>query len=286
MSVGLQRVKKRIGTARQIRQVTSAMRQVARARLVHDRRAMESSNRYTRRLVQLLQDLSHVAGEWDHPLLRPQPPGPVALIVFGSDRGLCGGYNAALMQRVATFIEAFPGRPVRLLVVGKVPYRRALRLDLDVAHHWEQPRRQDRADLIDTLTSLSVEGFLGQAHSEVHVLYSRFASGLLQVPTVEVVLPVPLAADGRDTFNAAIFEPDAESILYRLLPEYVRQLIDHAFLNGLASENAARQIAMSRATDNANEMLDDLMASYRRLRQATITTEMLELLGGAPEGGR
>ena len=259
------------------------MRQVARARLVHDRRAMENSNRYTARLVQLLHDLSHVAGELDHPLLRPQPRGPVALVLFGSDRGLCGGYNAALMHRVVAFIEARE-QPVRLLIVGKVPYRRALRLELDVAHYWEQPPRQARAGVIDALTDLTVEGYLGQRYSEIFVLYSRFDSGLSQVPALDPVLPVPFAADGGEGLRAAIFEPDAEAIVYQLLPEYVRQVIDHAFLNGLASENAARQVAMTRAMDNARDMLDDLMASHRRLRQDTITTEMLELLGGSAEG--
>jgi len=204
----------------------------------------------------------------------------MALIVFGADRGLCGGFNAALMTAVSTFVAAQPGRRVDLFAVGKIVARRARRQGFTVAESFSQPGRNEHAPLIDRLTGMVTEAFTGGRYDEVHVLYARFASGLAQEPVTERVLPAAL--DGGTGLRAAatIFEPDAAALLRRLILEFVRQIIDHAYLNSVACENAARQVAMNRASENAGEMLRSLLGSYRRLRQETITSEMLDIIGG------
>jgi len=281
VSVELQRVKRRIGTTRQIQKVTGAMQRVASARLVNDRRNMEASGRYTLRLRQLMEELFCEVPDLDHPLLRPGGgAGPVALIVFGAERGLCGGFNAALMTAVSSFVAAQSGRRVELLAVGKIVARRGRRQGFTVAEAFPQPGRNEEAPLIDRLTELVTGAFTrGDVH-EVHVLYARFVSGLTQEPVTERVLPVPLDRGAEAQVSAAIFEPDAASLLRRLIRAFVRQIVDHAYLNSVACENAARQVAMNRATENAGEMLRSLMGSYRRLRQETITSEMLDIIGG------
>jgi F-type H+-transporting ATPase subunit gamma len=279
--VELQRVKKRIATTGQIRQVTSAMQRVASARLLNDRSAMDASRRYTERLRALMADLFDAAPWTEHPLLLPgRPDRPVVLVVFGAERGLCGGFNTNLANRMAAFAAEAAPRPVRIVAVGKVAARRARRAGLEIVEALPQPPRRRHAETIDRVTDRVTSLFLDGRASEVHVLYSRFVSGLVQQPVTERVLPAAFGDGRRGGLRAAIFEPDAEGILNRLIPEFVRQLMDHGFLHSVASENAARQVAMSRATENAAQMLGNLMGDYRRLRQESITTEMLEIMGG------
>jgi len=284
MSVELREVRKRIGVTRQIRKMTGAMQRVASVRLVNDRRAVENSRRYAERLTGLVRELTAVAADVGHPLLALKPPGPVMVIVFGSERGLCGGFNAGLMNKALAFVRSDPARPARFTVIGKATHRKARRMGLDVGGYLPPAPQPARASLIDEITERITDAFLKGETSEVYVLYSRFVSGLRQTLTVERILPVSLTPADGAPWNAALFEPGAEQILLRLLPESVRQSIAQAFLNSAASESAARQMAMGRATENAGEMLEDLMASHRRLRQQRVTTQILELMGREASG--
>jgi F-type H+-transporting ATPase subunit gamma len=284
MSVELQKVKRRIGVTRQIGKVTSAMEKVASARLANDRKAMENSARYTARLTALLDDLSSVVGDVDHPLLKERKAGARLVIVFGSERGLCGGFNSSLVDEVTAFMARPSVQPAGFISVGKVINRRLRRSGLDVIRHFPQPLRRNRAEVLDELTQIVLNRFLTGACAEVHVVYAKFVSGLRQVAGAWRILPAPFLPGAKPGGDATIFEPQARDILYRLLPEFVRQMIDFAFLSSVASENAARQMAMSRATDNAEEMLEDLVGQYRRVRQETITTEMLQLISGRAMG--
>ena len=280
MSVELQRVKKRIGVTWEIRQVTSAMKRVASARLANDRKAMESSQRYTDRLTELLADICSAAGEVDHPLLTEQKTGSALVIVFGSERGLCGGFNSSLVDEVALFMTRPSIQRASFVPVGKVINRRIRRIGLDVIRHFAQPSRRNRTETLDEITNLAVNSFLAGECGEVHVVYSKFVSGIRQVAGAWRILPAPFLPGLGGKADATIFEPNAEELLGRLLPEFVRQMIDFAFLSSVASENAARQVAMNRATNNAGEMLDNLLGQYRRVRQENITTQMLESISG------
>ena len=281
MSVELRDVKRRISSTRRIRQMTSAMQKVSSARLAHDRRSMEHSRHYTERIVQLLRVLCFATGDADHPFLSRRHTGRGTLVlVFGSDRGLCGGYNRALIDAFDRFRRArTETTPVTAVTVGRIPARRLNRLGVRVERTVPQPTRAARAETLDRLAADVMEGYDHRRYADVHVLYTRFATALHQVPVTERVLSVTCESAKPGPFRAALFEPAAGVILERLLPEYVRQLIDHAFLNALASEDAARQQAMARASENAGELLRDLSRRYSRLRQETITTEMLEIAG-------
>lgn len=283
MSLELQQVRRRISTARQVRQVTSALQKVSTARLANDRRAMERSRQYTRRLYQVMREVALEAPDADCPLAMPSTGPMTALIVFGSDRGLCGGYNRVLTDAMHDFLTRSAGGRVRLVIVGRVIARRVRRLSLEVFRFFPQPSRSARAEAIASIASIATESFLKDRCSEVRLLYMRFISGLRQTPVFEQVLPVELKSE-RGAPPISAFEPEPRAILAGLLPQCVRQSVDHAFLNSVASENAARQAAMSRASENASSLLSDLMMSYRRLRQQSITGEMLELMGGGSTG--
>jgi F-type H+-transporting ATPase subunit gamma len=283
MSVELQQVKQRIRSTRQIRQVTGAMQRVASARLATDRRHMEQSRRYARSLAGLMTALAREAPYVDHPFLQPGRGNRVLLLVCGADRGLCGGYNTTLAEAVENFAARTRPRETDLVVMGRIAARRARRAGLAVREAVDQPARLHRKETIHKLAARARTAFLEGEAAEVHVLYSRFITGLRQVPVSELLLPAaqvePAQADTM-ALSAAAFEPSAEAILGRLLAEYLEQMLDHAYLNSVASENASRQSSMSRATENAAEILSELNMTFSRLRQESITSEILEVVGG------
>jgi F-type H+-transporting ATPase subunit gamma len=281
MSIELQQVKQRIGSTRQIQKVTSAMQRVAAARLVNDRRTMESSHLYTERLKALLRDACFAAPDTEHYLLQPHTKRHDAtLVVFGSDRGLCGGFNTALVDAVGTFIDAHAEGGVNIIAVGKVVSRRFRRLGLAVERALAQPSRARRKQTIETIAALVRASFTEGRIRAAHLVYVRFVSGIRQEAVIEPFLPIACEHAVPGLLRNAAFEPAPADVMDRLLEELVEQMIDHAFLNSLAAENASRQMAMSRASDNAGEILHDLMGQFRRLRQESITTEMIELAGG------
>jgi F-type H+-transporting ATPase subunit gamma len=281
MSTQLKEVRRRIGNTLQIRRVTGTLQRVAAARLPGDQEAIARSNQYTQRLRLLVRDLFAEAPGTDHPFLRGGPEGSaLGVVVFGSERGLCGGFNYGLVGALEDFVADQAGRRVRLWTVGKIIGRRVGRLALDLDTALDQPLRNRRAETIDRVADALAEDFSAGKLGEVHVLYSRSLSPVRQEPVLEKVLPLerPETSGGQPT--PRLFEPAPGQILQSLLPEYFRQVLDHAFLESLEAEDAARQSAMSRATDNAGRIAEDLRRQYSRLRQESITTEMIELAGG------
>jgi F-type H+-transporting ATPase subunit gamma len=263
------------------------MQRVAGARLIHDRAAMEHGNLYTQRLTTVLRDVAAAVPDMDHPLLTPRRKVKRrCVIAFSSDRGLCGAFNITLMQELQRIAGDWRQEDTDLVVVGKVLARRATRRGWHLERQLAQPSRRMRGPVLDELAGWATQSFLARRYDELHVLFSRFLTGLTQEAVLRQILPVSFPGGPVGGMVPAGFEPGAEEIMTKLLPEYVRQVIDNGFLNSLASENASRQIAMTRASENATDILRELKLSYSRLRQESITTEMLELIGGRPTGRR
>ena len=276
----LRDLKRRIASTQQIHQVTSALQRVAAARLSRDRRAILNAQRYTRKIIQLTWRVCALVSDGAHPLMvRRTPVKRLALLVFGADRGLCGSFNTDLMAELSRFVTRHASTDVRLIVMGTVVERRACRRGLTVDRVYPQPASGERVAVIEEITNSVIRDFLDGTYDEVHVLYSRFAPALQQVPLVEQLLPTLFGS--RDTaLDHVEFEPSPDDVLSKLLPEFVHQSIDHAFLNSIGAENAARQTAMSRAARNAGDMIGELTRQHSHMRQESITTEMLELAGG------
>jgi len=281
MPKGLTEIRQRISATRQMSKVASALRMVASARLAEGRDLMESSTRYADRLGDVLCELCYAIRWFEHPLLAEGRHGSTAVIVFGSERGLCGGFNRLLMEKLEDFVGA-RGDDVRLTVMGRILARRAARAGMNIDRLLEQPREPAAvAEAVRGIMSEAVDAFAGGEWREVYVLYSRFISGSLQVPTLERVLPVSFGTrEPSGKWLASGFEPDIHTIVERLLPEFVYMQLYTAFVNSSGSENAARQSSMGRASDNAEELLSEQLMSYRRLRQESITTQIIEIATG------
>ncbi len=276
MGQALSEVKRRIATTQQLRKVTSTLQKVASARLASSRRQIEQADPYFAKLCDILAKAYHaLPPDADlHPLMTRRTGPSIALIVCGADRGLCGTFNTVLMNETARFREQHADRDVQLFLRGKVVYRRAMRRE------WSGIRAvQD----VDDVISRMMEAFLDGPVAEVHVLYWKHLGGMRQETRLEQVLPTPFTAriaGDQGSFGADMIEPSPQVVIDRLLPEYVRRSVHNAYYNSMAAENAARQASMARATENAGELVGTLSRQYSRLRQESITTEMLELSAG------
>jgi len=287
---GMTELKRRIASARQMRKVASAMQQVASARLSRLRRDAENASAHTQRLRDLLAALGESVSGIDHPLLEPGRGAVQYALVFGSDRGLCGGFNRVLMDAVARFKDSVPDREVALLVVGKLVARRVAKRGMRVEASFEQPRDPGGLDgLLHQLAGLATDAFIQDRAAEVHVIHANFSTGQRGQPVVRRVLPVPFGEGGKEAhpspdLRVAVFEPDANAVVSRLLKESVFLTLRDAFLNSCAAENAARQESMGGAADNADKLLTEMMMTYRRLRQESITTQIIEVAGALRYG--
>jgi F-type H+-transporting ATPase subunit gamma len=276
-------LKGRIKSVENTRKITRTMEMVATSKMKRASDRMLAARPYAELLRSVIGDLYAPDLAEEFPLLRqPKREQRAGVLLITSNRGLAGAFNANLIKEarnLATKLEA-AGAAVDLHVVGRkgIGYFRYVgralttqRTDLG-----DRPTADDAASLVDGMMNAFVAGEL----DAVYVVRSRFASALSTPPTVDRVLPVEPPAGGRVTRDWLLY-PSAQAILTELLPAYVRNAIYRALVETTASEQAARRTAMKNATDNASEMLTVLRRNYNRARQAQITQEIAEIVGGA-----
>lgn len=275
----LKAIRRRISSVRNIQQITNAMRMVSAARL---RRAQESAvaaRPYAEKLEAVLHNLATQNQTAGHPLLTSREEKKIDLMVFTSDRGLCGSFNSALIRAAEAFIRGHRAQQVTLSFVG--------RRGFDYFRRRRAPMAEEHTNLGGKYTSAlahdigvrMTERFTQGESDGFYILYARFRSALVQVPTIDQVLPiVPTEQDAGQTPLDYLYEPTAEGLLSSLLSRYVDMLLYRAMLESVASEHGARMTAMENATNNAVEMIETLTLDMNRARQASITRELLEIV--------
>jgi F-type H+-transporting ATPase subunit gamma len=279
----LKSIRKRIGSVKSTQQITKAMKMVAAAKLRRAQEAAQAARPYAEKLGELLRTVAARAGDIPHPLLaQRETVQTIDVIVVTSDRGLCGGYNSNLIRTAEKLIARHPGITVRLTAVGNKAYSHFRKRPVGVAEeHAHMAGGPDHA-LAAQIAARVSRDFADGTTDAVYLVYSHFRSALSQVPTVQQVLPVErLVAEDDVAQVDYIYEPDAATLLDRLLRQYITTVIDHAFLEAIASEHGARMTAMENATANASEMINRLTLAMNRARQAAITTELMEIVSGA-----
>ena len=273
-------LKRRIRSIKNTMQVTKAMKMVSSARL---RRAQERilaarpSAIATRRV---LSSLAARANPELHALLVQRPIRRVEVVLVTSDRGLCGSFNANLIKAGAQFILERPHGEVSVMTIGRRGRDAVRRRKLTISGEWMDVFRNLEFATARTIADDLVARYVGEEIDGVFIAYNEFKSIVSQKPVIEQVLPIPredLGAAGEDY----IYEPDAASLLETILPAYVRIEIWRALLESVAAEHAARMTAMDSATKNAKELTDALTLHMNRVRQASITTEIIEVVSGA-----
>jgi F-type H+-transporting ATPase subunit gamma len=262
------------------------MEMVAAAKLTRARSDVESARPYGDAMNSMLGQLARASGAVTHPLFEQRDSGPHILVVFSSDRGLCGAYNSNVTRQARRFIEDHRDEGVRLVFVGRKSWDYFRRRDFDIVRLYRDIGTGIDGELARQVTDDLVDLFLSEEVRTVQLLFTRFVSTVTRSTVVEKLLNIepPVTADERspdDTQLDYIFEPSPERIFKELLPRYALTRVVSAFLEAFASEHSSRMVAMSSATTNAEEMIDSLVLYRNRLRQAIITREIAELVGGA-----
>jgi len=258
------------------------MEMIATSRM---RRAQErglAGRPYAEKIYQVIADLAALpeAGEALHPLLQRRAVTKIAIVHITPDRGLCGGLHAVLNRRTASFILE-QSIPVTLIVVGRKGLEFMGRYGRDIRA--EFTRLGDRPSLLDTLpiSRIIIDDYSNGIIDLVYLVYAQFISTMVQRPILQQILPVEPAAIPRAQNVDYIYEPGPALVLGELLPRFVEMEVYHAILESIASEQSARMVAMRNATDNANELIQDLTLMYNKARQESITKELLDITGGA-----
>jgi len=282
--IGLKALRRRIGSIKSTQQITRAMKMVAAARLRRAQERIIEARPYADKMREVLQSLSLRTDPTAHPLLVRRELKRVELVVITTDRGLCGSFNQNIFRRVERFIQENRARyaEISLTIMGRkgLDYfrRRQVPITRDYVGRFQETDYQAAA----TMGKDVVAAYTDEAVDGVFLVYNEFRSPLVQRVMVKELLPIePLEAESDHPAVEYIYEPSAQDILSDLLPRYVEIQIYRALLESLAGEHGARMTAMGSATENAEEMIEKLTLVYNKARQSAITTEMLEIVGGA-----
>lgn len=274
-------IRRRIGSVKNIKQITRAMQFVAASKLKRAQDATLQARPYQEKLEEVLADVASVLSDEEHPLLARPEGGTRLLVLFTTDRGLAGSLNTNTVRHAARVISESSG-DLRVVTVGRKGNLAMRRGGVPVAAAFEGfGDRPTFADVLP-LARLVTDDYLAGAYSRVDLIHPTFVSTLVQRPTTESLLPIEPSEDTQGIpGHQFIFEPSAAAVLQQLLPRYVATRLFQAVLEVTACEWSAKMVAMRSATDNAQELIEDLTLTYNKVRQANITREMIEIATGA-----
>ncbi len=289
----LKDVQRKIGAVKKTRQITKAMNMVAASRLRGAQANMVAFRPYASKFAEVLGSLAEKAGEETNPLLIPHEEVRKIHVVFcTSDRGLCGGFNANLIEKAESFIEDKSKQNILIsfTAFGKKgrDWCRKNKLPIE-SEHLGVVGRDFGFDVASTAGRKLVNGFLEGSYDEVYVVYAEFLSMSRQLPVLKQLLPIPPLEptedeeknEGKPYLAEHICEPSPDELLGEMLPRNVYIQLFSALLETSTSEHAARMMAMDNATKACNDMLENLTLAYNKARQAAITAELMDIVGGA-----
>jgi len=281
----LRAIRKRISSVKSTQQITRAMKMVSAAKLRRAQDGINAARPYARKMREVVTAVAGRAGSDAHPLLTAREAKRLALLVVTSDRGLCGSFNSGLTRAVYRFLNERRGEyeEIILFVVG--------RKGRDFFRRREIPIRKEYLGVLgslsrghaETIANDLVGGFLAGEFDEVQIAFNEFRSAISQMVRFEKMFPIALESSGKTGGDDVdyLYEPSREEILATLLPKYVQTQIFRVLLESVAGEHGARMTAMDSATNNSVDMISRLTLQMNRARQATITTELTEIVSGA-----
>ncbi|WP_439661336.1 F0F1 ATP synthase subunit gamma [Lentzea sp. HUAS TT2] len=293
MGAQIRELRQRIRTVNSTKKITKAYELIATSRLAKAQTRVAASRPYADEITNVLSALAEASANLDHPLLTERKnPKRAAVLVVTSDKGMCGGYNSNVLKAAEQLIELLKseGKEPVLYATGRkaIGYYNFRRREVTAS--WsgfsQTPHYVDAVEAGDALVEAFLEGTENGAQGvdEIHVVYTEFKSMLSQTPTARRIAPMDVEYTGETPKGPRAvydFEPSAEALLGAMLPKYVKTRLFSAMLEAAASESAARRTAMKAATDNATELVRNLSRAANSARQAQITQEISEIVGGA-----
>ncbi len=292
MGAQLRAVRRRIKSVQSTAKITRAQELIASSRIIRAQQRLHAAAPYARELTRAVEAVVSLSENVDHPLTRPaESPRRTAVVIFTSDRGFCGGFNANLLREAQRLRGLLTERGLETAsyVAGRKGITWHRFRQMDMAAEWsgfsDTPRQANAAEITRALLEAYERPADQGGVDEITIVYTEFVSMLTQRPVVRRLLPLEITETDEVPPSGPLpsyyFEPSPEDVLDALLPWYVESRLLHALLESAASEIAARRRAMKSATDNANELVEQLSREANKARQAEITQEISEIVGGA-----
>ncbi|MGE5588864.1 MAG: ATP synthase F1 subunit gamma [Clostridia bacterium] len=277
-------VRRHIRTIREIRHLTKAMKLVAAAKLRQAQARVEAARPFAKKISEVLLDISSFAG-YVHPLMAARPPHTVCVMLVTSDRGMCGRYNDDIIKAALDLIDRTSGRQAaRVIAVGRVGGRAFRELGVPILEERSLASKRPTFALARAIAAKILKAYEAKDVDHVYLVYSRFYSATEQRPRVFRLIPIaPVGGARADQVSAGacLFEPSPREVVDHLVTRYVEVEVYRALLEAEAGERGARMTAMSAAQDNASEIIERLTLTFHRSRQAQITREIADIVGGA-----
>lgn len=282
---GGREIRTQIKSVQNTRKVTGALEMVSASKIRRAQELMRASRPYARMMRQVIGHIAKANTEYQHPfLIERSEIKRAGFVVISTDRGLCGGLNSNLFRRLLAEIRTLQQQGVEIDVVAigvkAVAFFRRLKVNMvgSVTHLGEKPKVEDLVGVIKVV----LDGYIDGRIDRLHLAYNDFINTMTQKPTIDQLLPLPPTDDIQSSHNwDYLYEPDAVEVLDHVMTRYIESLVYQASLENLASEHAARMVAMKSASDNASKLIDTLTLIYNKARQAAITQEISEIVGGA-----
>ncbi|MFH4415193.1 F0F1 ATP synthase subunit gamma [Vibrio diabolicus] len=283
---GAKEIRNKIGSVKSTQKITKAMEMVAASKMRRSQDAMEASRPYAETMRKVIGHVANANLEYRHPYLEEREAKRVGYIIVSTDRGLCGGLNINVFKKAVTDMQAWKqkGAEVELAVVGSKATaffnNSGAKVAAQVSGLGDNPSLEDLIGSVGVMLKKYDEGELDR----LYVVFNKFVNTMVQQPTIDQLLPLPKSDSEemqREHSWDYIYEPEPKPLLDTLLVRYVESQVYQGVVENLACEQAARMIAMKAATDNATNLIDDLELVYNKARQAAITQELSEIVGGA-----
>jgi F-type H+-transporting ATPase subunit gamma len=286
---GSREIRTKIKSVQNTRKITKAMEMVAASKMRKAQERMRQSRPYGEKIRVIASHLAHANTEYRHPfLVKREGAKDVGLIVVTSDKGLCGGLNTNALRLALAKVKEFQGegRGVQLTAFGNKGFGFMQRFGGNIVSHLTGLGDTPHMERLVGPMKVQIDAFAAGKIGALYIVYTRFINTMKQEPVIEQLLPLP--ADRLQPEERArranwdyLYEPDARVVLDQLLTRYVEQIIYQSVAENIASEQSARMVAMKSASDNASSVIDDLTLVYNKSRQAAITKELSEIVGGA-----
>ncbi len=282
----LRHIRRRIQSVKSTQKITKAMKMVSAAKLKRAQDAILTARAYAEKLQEVISDLAARVETKTHPLLQDrEEKKSLLLVVFTSDRGLCGVFNSNLLRQTEAYIRekrAHYGENINIITVGRKGTEYLKKRNYNVIESLINVYQKEQYETAREIGEKVIESFISANCDEVVIIYNRFKSAISQVPTFTRLLPVdPIEIPENVPKTEFIYEPDKETLINELLPRNVFIQVHRSILETIASELAARMTAMDNATNNASDMIERLTLLFNKTRQASITKELMEIIGGA-----
>lgn len=283
---GAKEIRSKISSINKTRKITRAMEMVAASKMRKTQERMRASKPYANKIYEVIKHIARAVSEYRHPFMSEREIKRIGIIVVTTDRGLCGGLNSNLFRETIRTIRNWQehGKEVDIAVIGRKGQAFFRRVGGNILgsidHLGDTPSINDFIGVVKIMLDAYYNGTI----DSLHIVYNEFINTMTQKPFVKQLLPLPKSEEDKKTLGHHwdyIYEPEAKELLDEILERYIELQVYQAVVENIACEQAAKMIAMKSATDNAGDLIKEFQLAYNKARQAAITQELAEIVGGA-----